>query len=196
MSVESVNQSANAFSLRKGGGAIHVPRIIQRTLFALLALLFVAAVFAGAGSADGGNCGDGVEWDLTGDTLTLSYTGSGSGRMTDYTDADGNRAPWYSLRSNIKTIVTGDGVTSIGNYAFDHCSSLASITIPDGVTSIGEGAFYYCSSITSITIPDGVTSIGKDVFYECQALTSITLPDSVISIGLYGCGWQPCTMVF
>ena len=76
-----------------------------------------------------------------------------------------------------------DGVTSITDYAFHGCSSLASITIPDGMTSIGSGAFYDCSSLTSITIPDGVTSINDYAFYDCSSLTSISIPDSVTSIG-------------
>ena len=69
-------------------------------------------------------------------------------------------------------------VTSIGNYAFNKCSSLTSITIPDGVTSIGAYAFYNCSSLTSVNIPDGVTSIEAYAFYGCKSLiTSITIPD-------------------
>ncbi|MDE5887606.1 MAG: leucine-rich repeat domain-containing protein, partial [Muribaculaceae bacterium] len=51
-------------------------------------------------------------------------------------------------------------LTSIGNYAFDGCSSLTSITIPNTVTSIGDFAFNCCRSLTSITIPNTVTSIG------------------------------------
>ena len=77
------------------------------------------------------------------------------------------------------------GVTSIGNYTFSGCSSLASITIPEGVTSIGDYAFRSCSSLTSITIPESVTSIGNYAFSGCSALTSIVIPKSVTSIGNY-----------
>ena len=63
-----------------------------------------------------------------------------------------------------------DGYTSIGEFAFYDCSSLASITIPDSVTSIEAYAFCRCSSITSISIPDSVTSIGERAFANCSSL--------------------------
>ena len=78
-----------------------------------------------------------------------------------------------------------DSVTSIGDWAFDDCSSLTSVTIPDSVTTIGNGAFCDCLSLTSITIPDSVTTIGNYAFRNCSSLTSITIPDSVSTIGDY-----------
>ncbi len=75
---------------------------------------------------------------------------------------------------NIPPTIKGKSITSIGNSAFDKCTSLTSITIPDSVTSIGECAFWACTSLTSITIPDSVTSIGVCAFEGCKSLTSIT----------------------
>ena len=89
----------------------------------------------------------------------------------------------YAYRNSVQKIEIGNGVTSIGNFVFYGCSSLASITIPDGIASIGEYAFSDCHSLSSITLPNGVTSIGNLAFNGCSSLTSITLPNGVTSIG-------------
>ena len=81
-----------------------------------------------------------------------------------------------------------DGVTAIGNYAFDGCKNLESIDIPDSVTSIGEGAFDNCKNLESINMSDSVTSIGKDAFYGCESLKNISILDSVTAIGV-GAFW-------
>ena len=95
------------------------------------------------------------------------------------------------LTEDGKTLVAGvngdvvipDGVTSIGDNAFDGRSGLTSVAIPDGVTSIGKSAFYDCSGLGNLTIPDSVTSIGGDAFYDCTGLGNLTIPNSVTSIG-------------
>ena len=82
-------------------------------------------------------------------------------------------------------VVIPEGVTSIGDCAFNVCLHLTSVTIPEGVTSIGLEAFHYCSSLTSVTIPGSVTSIGDSAFSGCSSLMSVTIPESVTSIGNY-----------
>ena len=92
---------------------------------------------------------------------------------------------WAFQECPLTSISIPKGVTSIGNNAFDGCTSLTSISIPEGVTNIGALAFYGCSSLTSISIPESVTSIGYGVFRACHSLTSISIPKSVTSIGEY-----------
>ena len=96
----------------------------------------------------------------------------------------------YPLGETDTSYTIPDGVTTIGNYAFDGCTGLTSITIPDSVTNISIYAFQKCTSLTSIVIPDRVTSIGMNAFNGCKALTSVTLPSSISKIGnssFYGC---------
>ncbi|ASQ45730.1 leucine-rich repeat domain-containing protein [Legionella clemsonensis] len=85
--------------------------------------------------------------------------------------------------SSLQAITIPKEVASIGNGAFEDCSSLQTITIPEGVTSIGEGAFCGCRSLQAIAIPAGITSINNRVFRGCIDLQSITIPEGVVSIG-------------
>ena len=89
----------------------------------------------------------------------------------------------YAIGKTAKEFSIPNSVTSIGNYAFDSCSSLTSVVIPDSVTSIGYGAFAGCSSLTSVIIPNSVTSIGDWAFDLCYSLSSVKIPYSVTSIG-------------
>ena len=155
----------------------------KRILSMLLALVMLATLLpvglidtAEAAATHSGTCGDNVTWTLgASGTLTIS----GKGAMADYYIFS---VPWYDTRSQVKTVIIKNGVTSIGNCAFDGCSSLTSVTIPNSVTGIGNWAFYGCSSLTSAIIPDSVTSIGEDAFNGCKSLTSVTIPNSVTSI--------------
>ena len=89
----------------------------------------------------------------------------------------------FNYCTSLTSIDIPSGVTKIGQYAFNYCTSLTSVDIPSGVTSIGGYAFYNCNRLTSVNIPSGVTSIGQYAFYNCNRLTSVTIPNSVTSIG-------------
>ena len=134
-------------------------------------------------AVDGGDCGDGVFWELTGQgddlTLTIRYEG-GTGKMADYENH--TQLPWNRHRLDIRAVAIGQGVTSIGNSAFESCASLKSVTIPSSVTSIGDSAFSGCIEITSVVIPESVTSIGASAFAGCDSLKSFAIGQGVTSI--------------
>ena len=155
----------------------------KRIFSFVLAVLMIASLLPATALAvdivDSGTCGakgSNLTWRLDREgVLTIS----GIGAMKEY---DPYKAPWYGSSSRVKSAVIAEGVTSIGESAFENCRSLTSVTIPDSVTSIGERAFSYCKSLTSVTIPNSVTSIGKQAFMYCTSLTGVTIPHSVTSI--------------
>lgn len=84
-----------------------------------------------------------------------------------------------------------DGVTTIGEAAFEDCFRLECVEIPDSVTAIGDWAFSVCESLAGVVIPVGVMVIGDSAFSWC-GLTCVTVPGNVKAIGkraFYGC-WK------
>ena len=106
--------------------------------------------------------------------------------MYDYDNID-NKAPWRSLNPAPTSLVLEEGITHIGNSAFQGCSSFnGSLTIPNSVITIGVSAFDNCGFTGDLTIPNNVTSIGKTAFWACKGFTgSLTIPNSVTTIGDY-----------
>lgn len=89
---------------------------------------------------------------------------------------------------DLNTIIFGNGLTSIGNRAFDGCTGLTSVNIPNSVTSLGEGAFQGCKGLTSATIGNGLVSTGDRTFSFCESLVSVTISKGVKSIGFMAFG--------
>lgn len=146
-----------------------------------------------------GTLGAGLSWQLTkAGTLTVS----GKGDMPDF--AGTSDQPWSSNSSQIRKVVIGDGVTSIGACAFWNCgvisaeiassvtaignnafreTQMISATIPSSVKTIGDSAFQKCQNLSAVSVSEGVEKIGQNAFRACTSLTSIAIPASIGEVG-------------
>lgn len=104
-----------------------------------------------------GTCGTNASWTYDGTNKNIYVFGSGA--MNNYASASSE--PYYSYRSSATSIIVANGVTSIGQNAFNGFSSVTSVTIPEGITSVGANAFANCSSLTTVTFPSTITQIGS-----------------------------------
>lgn len=91
----------------------------------------------------------------------------------------------FASCSTLANITLPASVTTIGGQAFSDCTALTTFDVPEGVTSIGGQAFGGCSNLTAInfTGTPTLTSIGGSAFYNCKKLTTLTLPESLTTIG-------------
>lgn len=150
----------------------------KRTISLLVAItMLFSCLPIIAGAETNGTCGDSITWILGDDgTLTIS----GSGDMPDYDWS--STAPWDSQKDAITKIVVSDGVTSIGDLAFNGCKALADVTIADTVTSIGCWAFCDCNNLNEVDLPTGLKIIKKAAFMDCGIQGEFVIPDSVDTI--------------
>ena len=93
---------------------------------------------------------------------------------TKITGCDKNNVP--------ENLVIPDGITEIGESAFNWCESLVSVTIPDSVTKLDKWAFCCCKALKSIEIPKSVTAIGDFVFDGCDNLERVVISANLTAI--------------
>lgn len=82
----------------------------------------------------------------------------------DFTNSYGN---------GVQSIVIGETITKLPNYAFNNYTNLKSVLISNSVTSIGNFTFLDCKNLESITLPNSLTTIGDKAFYGCTALKTV-----------------------
>ncbi|MBQ2740894.1 MAG: leucine-rich repeat domain-containing protein [Clostridia bacterium] len=124
---------------------------------------------------------------------------------------------WYagSLYVNneyITDLVIPDGVTSIGDYAFESCENMKSITIPASVNSIGNYAFgsgmdtmlkgiyitdlaAWCNISFSNSSANPLWRV-ENLYVNNEIITEFVIPDGVSTIGNYAfCQFKNLTNV-
>ncbi len=69
--------------------------------------------------------------------------------------------------------IDGKAVTSIGSYAFEEVSTIASVQIPNSVKTIESYAFFKCRGLEKISIGKNVSIIEAGAFAMCDRLSQI-----------------------
>ena len=173
------------------------------TVLTVLVLLLVPI-----SAADVGVCGDNATWTYDADSGTLTVTGTGAmwDMAADFFDPnerirqmayektlarqpeEAHTVPWGEVRGDIRSVVIGEGITTVGNYAFQRCGRLTAVTLPSTLLSIGDGAFLHSYEIYEIDLPDALQSIGDFALYSAN-LSAVHIPRELREIGPFSlCG--------
>ena len=163
--------------------------MIKKSLSVLLAALMLAGMFSVAALADGlaasGKIGA-LSWTFNSATGALKITGEGL--MPNYSGSASNQSPFYR-KNEIKSVEIGEGITSVGSFAFFQCLLIKDVDLPSSLEGIGEYAFAGCSSLKKIDFPLRLKAIGKYAF-SAGGLVNVTITKNVTSIGQ--CAFSEC----
>lgn len=147
---------------------------MKKTLAIMLTLLMLIPVLTVSAFADAP-----MSWNIMEDNVLVI---SGEGEMRDLTDVS---APWKNYDKQILSLEVEDGVTGIGNHAFQALRYMTSATVADSVERIGDGAFANCISLESVVLPSGLKMLNPYVFSHCSKIKSLALPEGLEEIGTF-----------
>ena len=119
---------------------------MKRITTYLLAVCLLATVLSVCASAEviAGSCGKNVNYTLDLDSKTLTITGEGEidwlpegedGNSMEFTNY------WFRYRTQIETVVVGEGITALEEHAFYCFTELTRVELPESLTVINYAAF-------------------------------------------------------
>lgn len=156
-------------------------RFLKRKLFWGTLILIICLCFGAVVSVEiSGTCEDNLTWVLNDDgVLTIS----GKGEMQHFS-SEMYDSYWFPYRDSIQKVVITNGITNIGECAFQGCVNLTDVSIPNSVKSLDYGCFGDCNALSGVKLPAGLEFIGDYAFTGCN-LQSIKFPSGLVSIGNY-----------
>ena len=152
--------------------------ILRKQIAVLLSALLLMPLHVYAEGSEtpdaSGMCGENMTWELYGNELIIS----GTGTMTEY----GTGAPWRSYANTVTSLVLKEGISSVSAYAFYNMKKIPSVTIPASCLSVGAFAFQGCTGLQSAVINCG--HLGESAFIQCTGLKTVTIGKNVKASGI------------
>ncbi len=109
-----------------------------------------------------------VSYRVSGHILTIE----GQGALPDF--GREYHAPWYGCRRQLVKLEIGEGITSIGEYAFHGCA-FSAFTAPASLFSVASYAFYRCDLLQVVSFPASpVLEILPNAFCRCCSLSTFS----------------------
>lgn len=175
----------------------------KRILSFLASAAMTISALCGAMSitASAATTGD-LTYSTSSGTLEITVTSQEPGATAAMLDYESGKAPWYGSRTSIKKIEIGEGVTSIGNYAFYNLTNVTDVKLPSTLVTIGDYAFSGLNKWANISFTDAagepsetppkITTFGDYAFNNCSVLATVpaSFLQSTTSIGdhaFYNC---------
>lgn len=111
----------------------------------------------------GTEAGTSISWSLD-DKGTLTLSGTGSTRDYNKTGTPSiSDRPWNSYKTTVKKLIVREGITRIGDRAFQSFSGIEIVRLHSSLESIGDYAFQQCGKLTSVVAYPGI-ELEKDAF--------------------------------
>lgn len=156
---------------------------MKKGLFLLcaVALFFVACEGQGSGGEDDPQP-TGVTYKFNAAKGILTFSGKGAmanGKETKLPE-------WSQYKDAARKVIIEEGVTTVGNFAFQDFSVLDNVQFPKSLKRIGENAFKNCPMLKSVTLPENLKVLGDRAFSSNLELQTPVFPASLDSIG-YAC---------
>ncbi len=89
----------------------------------------------------------------------------------------------FVLSIDKEELTIADGITEIGNNAFQKQTILKKVILPDSLVKIGNNAFKGCTNLASINLPKNLEELGYSAFDGCTSLPMVAIPASLKKIG-------------
>lgn len=128
---------------------------MKKAISLILSIIMLLSITAGldfSAYADevekSGSCGNNATYYFDSSTGVLTIEGIGA--IDDYGH---NEAPWYMFSESIKKVSIKEGITIIGEHAFESCA-LYDLELPSTLTKINNWAFYGASHVENVYISD------------------------------------------
>lgn len=102
-----------------------------------------------------------VEWSFTLETGCLTITGSG--KMQNW--AEHQERPWEEIRDEIRRVRICVGMESVGDCAFQNCTSLKEVELPETLVYLGVYSFLRMYRIKGCKIA------GRNMHYLCEGVS-------------------------